>query len=214
MRVARETSQTLDRGLRVLELLADAPEGLTVTEIAARLGVSRTVVYRLVVTLEQHGLLRRGADGRARTGLAILTLARHVQPLLRESASGTLRRLADATGSTTVLTVAEGDEGLIVAAAEPSRSELHVTLKVGSRSPLERTAAGRAILAARHHVPLDPAWVVGAGEPEGAWSIASPLVGIAGVEAAVSVVRVGEGDPTSVGPGVVAAATEVAPTLR
>ena len=49
-----ETSQTLDRGLRVLDVLAAAPGGLTVTELAARLEVNRTVVYRLVSTLEQH----------------------------------------------------------------------------------------------------------------------------------------------------------------
>ena len=53
-----ETSQTLDRGLQVLELLSDHPEGLTVTDIAAKLGVGRTVVYRLVATLDQHGFLR------------------------------------------------------------------------------------------------------------------------------------------------------------
>ncbi|HSF98083.1 MAG TPA: helix-turn-helix domain-containing protein, partial [Ornithinibacter sp.] len=28
-----ETSQTLDRGLRVLRVLAESPEGLTVTEL-------------------------------------------------------------------------------------------------------------------------------------------------------------------------------------
>lgn len=210
----RETSQTLDRGLRVLELLADAPEGLTVTEIAGRLAVSRTVVYRLVVTLEQHGLLRRGTDGRARTGLAVLTLARQVQPLLRESANAALRRLADSTGSTSILTMAEGDDGLIVAVVEPARSELHVALKVGARSPLERTAAGRAILSARHHRTLESGWVVGAGESDVAWSIAAPLLAVPGVEAAVSVVRVGEIDPSAIGQSVVAAAGDVARALR
>ena len=50
-----EKSQTLDRGLYVLELLASTPEGLTVTEIAATLSMGRTVVYRLVVTLEVGG---------------------------------------------------------------------------------------------------------------------------------------------------------------
>ena len=59
-----ETSQTLDRGLRVLEALAEAPDGLTVTELAQTLGIGRTVVYRLVVTLEQHAFLRRAVDGR------------------------------------------------------------------------------------------------------------------------------------------------------
>ena len=40
-----ETSQTLDRGLRVLGVLASSPDGLTVTELAARLEVNRTIVH-------------------------------------------------------------------------------------------------------------------------------------------------------------------------
>ncbi|MCD6638863.1 MAG: helix-turn-helix domain-containing protein, partial [Nocardioides sp.] len=43
--MAAETSQTLDRGLRVLAVLAECSEGLTVTELATRLDVNRTVVY-------------------------------------------------------------------------------------------------------------------------------------------------------------------------
>ncbi|MCX6458795.1 MAG: helix-turn-helix domain-containing protein [Actinobacteria bacterium] len=211
----RETSQTLDRGLKVLELLAELPEGLTVTEIAGRLGVSRTVVYRLVVTLEQHGLLRRGADGRAHTGLAVLALARHVQPLLRESAVPVLRRLADSTGATAVLTIAEADDALTVAAVEPSRSELHVALKLGTRVPLERSAPGRAIISARQHRALEHGWVVGTGEPDsGAWTLAAPLVGVPGVDAAVSVVGVGDVRAAAVGPSVLAAAADTARALR
>ena len=64
--MAKETSQTLDRGLSVLEVLAEFPEGLSVTELSHKLGVGRTVVYRLVVTLEAHSLLRRSADGKCR----------------------------------------------------------------------------------------------------------------------------------------------------
>ena len=64
-RMAAETSQTLDRGLRVLDVLAHSPSGLSVTELAAAVGVNRTVVYRLVATLEQHGLARRDTAGQA-----------------------------------------------------------------------------------------------------------------------------------------------------
>ncbi len=70
-----ETSQTLDRGLTLLTLLADHPEGMRVSEIAAELGIGRTVVYRLVVTLEKHALLRRAADGRCHVGLGLIGLA-------------------------------------------------------------------------------------------------------------------------------------------
>ncbi|NBO46554.1 MAG: HTH domain-containing protein, partial [Actinobacteria bacterium] len=48
--MATETSQTLDRGLLVLEVLAKAEGGRTVTQIAQELGISRTVVYRLLAT--------------------------------------------------------------------------------------------------------------------------------------------------------------------
>ncbi|NUS49674.1 MAG: helix-turn-helix domain-containing protein, partial [Nocardioidaceae bacterium] len=73
--MAAETSQTLDRGLRVLHTLAASPQGLTVTALAAEIGVNRTVVYRLVTTLEQHGLARRDSHGRLHVGLGVLALA-------------------------------------------------------------------------------------------------------------------------------------------
>ena len=102
-----ETSQTLDRGLLVLETLAGSAGGLTVTELAAKLGVNRTVVYRLVATLEQHTLVRRDARGRLHVGLGVLHLASAVQPVLRDLAGPVLRRLAETVGCTAHLTVAE-----------------------------------------------------------------------------------------------------------
>ena len=78
--MAAETSQTLDRGIRVLMTLAGAPQGMTVTALAEALGINRTVVYRLVSTLEQHALVRRDGHGRLHVGLGILHLATAVQP--------------------------------------------------------------------------------------------------------------------------------------
>jgi DNA-binding IclR family transcriptional regulator len=98
--VPAETSQTLDRGLRVLRVLAASPEGLTVTELSHRLEVNRTVVYRLISTLEQHGLVRRDSRSRLFVGLGVLHLASGVQPLLRDLALPVLRRLAESLGST------------------------------------------------------------------------------------------------------------------
>ena len=95
-----ETSQTLDRGLRVLDVLKVSPGGLTVTELAARLGVNRTVVYRLVSTLEQHALIRKDGHGRLHVGLGVLHLAAAVQPVLRDLAVPVLRGLAEKAGCT------------------------------------------------------------------------------------------------------------------
>src|SRR6187549_528910 len=72
-----EASQTLDRGIRILESLAARGDsaGLTVTELATALGVGRPVVYRLVTTLEAHHLVARADDGRVRLALGISRLA-------------------------------------------------------------------------------------------------------------------------------------------
>jgi DNA-binding IclR family transcriptional regulator len=184
-----------------------------VTEVAAALGVSRTVVYRLIVTLEQHGLVRRGTDGRCRLGLAVLSLARQVQPLLRDAAMPVLRRLAEGIGATAYLGVVDGQDLLAVAVAEPPRSDVHVAYRLGSRIPLELGAAGRAVLAARTAAgrPLDPPWVVTTGESPGSSGIAAPVLGIPGVEAAVGVALAAP--PDEVGPRVARAAQEIARAL-
>src|SRR5918998_1928724 len=158
--MAAETSQTLDRGLRVLGVLAQSPQGLTVTELAARLAVNRTVVYRLISTLEQHGLVRRDARGRLFVGLGVLHLASAVQPLLRDLAVPVLRALAEAIGSTAHLTVADGDEALALAVVEPTWTDFHVAYRIGSRHPLTQGAAGKAI---GLDDPRGPAYAVTSG---------------------------------------------------
>jgi DNA-binding IclR family transcriptional regulator len=212
-----ETSQTLDRGLRVLAVLASNPNGLTVTELAAAVGVNRTVVYRLVTTLEQHGLARRDATGRLHVGLGVLALARGLQPVLREMANPVLRALAEDLGATAHLTLADGAEALAIAVVEPSWTDFHVAYRVGARHPLSQGAAGRAILLGRE-IAAGAAgteqFVQTAGELQpGARGLASPVLDVEGLEASVGIVTLGDLDAETAGPRVAAAAAEVARRL-
>jgi len=210
--MARETSQTLDRGLTVLELLGRRPDGMSVNELAGALGVGRTVVYRLVATLEDHALVRRDPEGKVRLWLGVVPLARAVQPLLRGTALPVLRRLADEVGATAHLTVADGGEALAVAVVEPAWTDLHVAYREGSRHSLDKGAAGRALLRLREG---NPGLVASAGELQaGAHGIAAPVAGLPGIEASVGVVALGPLDLTAVGPVVLAAAAELVRLLR
>ena len=154
---AGESSKTLDRGIRLLELLlatavADAPDaaaGLTITQLAAGLEVGRPVVYRMVATLEQHRLVVRRGDGRIRLGAGLTRLAAGVRPVIHAEAQPVLRRLADACGATAHLTIAEGDQALALVVVEPTWTDVHVAYRSGARHPLTQGAAGRAILAGR-----------------------------------------------------------------
>ena len=181
-----ETSQTLDRGLRLLEIIVERPSGVSIGELADQLGVGRTVVYRLVATLEGHALVQRDREGHVGLGLGILTLAQAAEPLLRQIALPILRELADGVGATAHLTRAEGDEALAVVVVEPRWTDFHVGYREGARHSLGRGASGRAILAGREG---STAVVRSSGELQvGAHGVAAPVVGVAGVEASIGVV--------------------------
>ncbi len=210
--MAAETSQTLDRGLRILERVARVPGGCSVADLAAELGVGRTVVYRLLTTLEAHQLVRRDAAGRVALGPGALRLAGQVVPLLREAALPALRSLAEDVGATAHLTVADAGEALAVAVVEPSWTDFHVAYRVGSRHALDRGAAGRALLVGRSG---GSGAVVSHGELQpGATGVAAPVPGLTSVQASVGVVALGPLDPDSVAPRVLQAAAEVAAALR
>ncbi|MGZ4447704.1 MAG: IclR family transcriptional regulator [Nocardioides sp.] len=207
-----ETSQTLDRGLRVLDVLAASPGGLTVTELAGRLSVNRTVVYRLVSTLEQHALVRKDGRGRLHVGLGVLHLASAVQPVLRDLAVPVLRGLAEQVGCTAHLTVADGEEALALAVVEPSWTDFHVSYRVGARHPLSQGAAGKAILLGRD--PDAPPFAVTSGELQpGAKGLAAPVRNVEGLEASIGIVTLGVLDEVTVGPVVAGAAAEFAERL-
>ena len=233
--VVEETAQTLDRGLRLLQFVADAPGGLTITEAAHRLGVGRAVVYRLAATLVGHGMIRRDAAGQLRIGPGVLQLARRAQPLIADAALPALRRLAEQVGATAHLTVADSGEAVALAVVEPSWTQFHVAYRAGSRHPLDRGAAGRAILAGRAEssggaesssgaeqagppTPDSPQgtveWIESTGELQaGAYGIAAPVLGVPGLEASVGVVALAPLDPELAGPVVVTAARAVAKAL-
>ena len=203
-----ETSQTLDRGLRALTLIASAEKGLSVTELASQLGVGRTVAHRLLATLELHGLVRRDSSSKARPGFGLLPLAAQVQPLLRESAIPVLRELAEAVGATAHLSVLDGNEAVAVAVVEPSWTDYHVAYRLGSRHPAELGAGGRAL------TTLSGQWVVSSGELQpGAHGIAARLPSGPGLVASIGVVALSELDAAVVGPQVIGAARSIAARL-
>lgn len=207
-------SQTVDRALRLLDLLGPGPHsgGLTVSELGRELGVGRAVVYRLVRSLEARQFVRRLADGRYALGYAVFRLSSAVADELARAAVPTLRVLADEVGATAHLTLAQGAEAVAAAVVEPSWTAMHVTYRVGARHPLERGAAGRAILA---HRSGEDDLVASVGELQGgAHGLAVAVPGLAGLEASVGVVSLSALDQDTVGPRLRAAADRIAGDYR
>lgn|SRR5699024_8083190 len=214
--MSAETSQTLDRGLQVLQLVATSPTGYSISELSEHFELSRTVVYRLVATLEGHRLVRRSSSGRVTAGLGLFTLGQAVRPALQTKAAPILRALADEVGATAHLTLAEGDEAMAVAVVEPRWSDFHVAYRVGARHRITEAAAGKAIQLGRSQAgqpgrsQAGGAWAVSVGELQpGAHGIAAPVLGLDGLDASVGLVSLHDLDESAIGPRVVDAARAI-----
>jgi DNA-binding IclR family transcriptional regulator len=207
----KESSLTLDRGLALLQAVADSEsEAPTISDLASAIGASRAAVYRLLVPLQERGLVRREGS-KVRLGIGLLHLAAKVAPQLRQAALPALRELAERVGATAHLTVADGEEAQAVAVVEPSWTAYHVAYRVGTRHSLRRGAAGKAIGLRQD----TSGWVGTIGELQsGAHGIAAPVRGVAGLRASVGVVSLEPLDGEVIGPQVVDAAALVATALR
>src|SRR4028119_320806 len=133
-------SQTLDRGIRVLEHLAAVGAPQPIADVAAALGLHRSVTYRLLRTLEDHQLVERDALGHYWLGLGMVALARGVRTGLQAAAPPRLDALVAALGMTAFLVVRSGDDAVTVASVEPQQSTAHVVYRPGTRHPAARGA--------------------------------------------------------------------------
>ncbi|MFI7638071.1 IclR family transcriptional regulator [Nonomuraea sp. NPDC049400] len=218
-------SKTIDTGLRLLEILRQHPDGLTITELAQLAGIHRNAVSRHLAALGNHRLVAR-IGTRYTLGLGIVELNAAVQHRLRSAAASALQLLADACNATAFITVLDIDESqaVVLTVAEPRVSQIHVSYRAGTRHPADRGASGIAILAGRPHHPgertaITEARVAGysvtAGELQpGAWGVAAPIR-TAGrpADASVGVVTIGGRDENEIAPLVLGAATEIARLL-
>jgi DNA-binding IclR family transcriptional regulator len=140
-------SQTLSRGIRILEVLADAHGALSIDELATHLGVHRSIAYRLLRTLEDHGLVSRDAAGAVSLGARMAALAAGVAHDLQAEALPELTAIANELGMTCFLAVLDGAECITLASVEPRHAVASVAQRPGARHPVTVGAPGKAILA-------------------------------------------------------------------
>lgn len=140
-------SQTLSRGIQILEILSDESAGTSIDEIAARLGVHRSIAYRLLRTLEDHRLIARDGGGLVSLGPRMAALAAGVAHDLQAEALPELTAVANSLGMTCFLAVLDGDECITLASVEPRHAVASVAQRPGARHPVTVGAPGKAILA-------------------------------------------------------------------
>lgn len=146
-----DVSQTLDRGLQVLEIVDTAKEPIGVRDIARQVDFGTSIVQRLVNTLEARGYVEQVAETRRyKVGHRSVLLgqsSRHGDTLNRV-AHAQLLKLAETHGLNGYLGVLSGDRPVYVLSV-PSRHRFILRIDPGETMDWHATAMGRVLLAAQ-----------------------------------------------------------------
>jgi len=145
-------SQSLERGLAILECFTPEHPVLGIAEIADDTGMSRSTTHRYVITLVALGFMEQGASRKYRLGLRVTDLGMSAlnSTGLREHARPYLEELRQRSSYTVNIAVLDGSEILYIDRARSfrrgqNRSDLN--LRPGSRLRAYCTSMGKILLA-------------------------------------------------------------------
>ncbi|MGQ9676255.1 MAG: IclR family transcriptional regulator [Chloroflexota bacterium] len=146
------SGQVLDSVSRVVSILdcfIHASSDLGVSELSRQLGYSKSIVHRLLTSLEKAGYVAIDVETRRyRLGhKAIqLGLAAQQQVEVRRLARPLMERLRNATGETVTLSVLVGEQRVYMEQLE-SPQEMRQTVELGRSYPLYLGSSGKCMLA-------------------------------------------------------------------
>ncbi len=143
-------SQTLHRGLLVIELLGERPR--RIAEIAEELEVHHSTALRLLHTLRSEGFVHQQDDSRYRLGSSMFRLAHHALEGIdvRDLARPDMERLSQRCGETVHLGILEGRQVVYIEKVE-AKHPVRMYSRIGAVAPLHCTGLAKAIL-----MRLDP----------------------------------------------------------
>lgn len=142
------SAPALEKGLDILEILADSAAGYTLNEISKLSNKSINEIFRMVMTLHRRGWVQVDKNDRYSLTLRMFELAHRHMPLrsLVGMALPLMRKLVHEADQSCHLTVLQ--EGRVVVLAQvDSPGRWSLGLKVGALVGLRDTASGHVLLA-------------------------------------------------------------------
>jgi DNA-binding IclR family transcriptional regulator len=142
--------QSLSVGLTVLEAVAKDSRGVGVTELAGRLGMTKSRVFRQLHTLTHEGFVEQAPDtGRYRVGPRFLALISSNQAQLSfiEAARESMEALRRKSGHTVAIARVLNESEVTVVDVVPGTQSVQIVFRAGTTFALHASAHGKLALA-------------------------------------------------------------------
>jgi len=149
------SAPALEKGMDIVELLAEAESGLTVSAIAQALKRRMSELFRIIVVMERRGWLQKDQEtSRYRVTYHVLRLAHRGTPAqaLTSAAAPVMQELSTRINHSCHLVVRSGTQGLVILRQENQRRHANLSVRLGAIIELASSCSGQVLLA-----HLDPA---------------------------------------------------------
>ncbi len=146
---AKYSAPALDKGLDILELLADSTQPLTMGQIAERLSRSKGEIFRMLVALERRRyIMRDDATEGFLIGNRLFEMAMKSAPTrnLVATAMPHISLVAHALDQSCHLTVLSDTQIVVIARVE-APGELGFAVRLGYRRRVDHSTSGRVLAA-------------------------------------------------------------------
>ncbi|WP_345796453.1 IclR family transcriptional regulator [Castellaniella sp. MT123] len=146
--VVRYNAPALDKGLDILEVLSDSPDGCTLKQLADALNRSVSQIFRMVVALHRREYIQVDDNDRYTLTLKMFRLAHRQPPIKRlvRTALPLLNELAERARQSCHLAVYEQGRSVVIAQVD-SPERWSFGLKTGAFMGLTDTSSGHILLA-------------------------------------------------------------------
>ncbi len=141
--------KAVENALDVLEAFSEEDGDVGVTQLSVKLGINKSVVFRLLSTFEQRGYVERAVlPGRYRAGLSAYETGRKFLQRMEilNRAKTIMEGLSRETNETIYLAVPGREDFLLLEMVEPTQ-QVRIIPLVGTRYPFQKFSAGKVIQA-------------------------------------------------------------------
>ncbi len=159
---SRGQSTTVDKAVRIVQLLAEHPEGLGINALCRQLDTQKPGLLRILASLTAPGWVIKDPHSlRYRLGYRLLTLGAQalLGPHFQDIAHQGLRQLAQETHETANLGVLDQWQVVFIDQMEGVQA-IRLQVRVGSRAPVHCTALGKALSANAPQDVLNALWAM------------------------------------------------------
>jgi IclR family acetate operon transcriptional repressor len=138
----------VSKALRLLVLLSDTPQGITLSELARRAGYPVSTTHRLLTSIAREDFAVLDEERRWNLGLRMFELGQRVMHArgFTETTTPVLRAITRQTGEPTLMAVRDGHHQLYVHYVEGTQ-QVQITGEPGQRGPLHCTSMGKCLIA-------------------------------------------------------------------